>query len=364
MFESTNHNVANPSGVYMGLSTISILQQGVFLNTNAKSYFMRRVGQSVQFFKSSVKEPKRRVVTERQLAALNSQRFTGFLSKDVQKKMIGTVQNWSDTIDEMNARNLRNQIKTQYQINMLTITLSATQQHNDKFIKRWLLVPFIAKLVKTNPDVSYLWRAEPQKNGNIHFHILIDRYFSKDWVQREWNKTQSQHGYHSQLTESKTDLGKNSTRIEALASKDNAISYVAKYISKNEGDRAIEGRLWGCSDRLRKLQPIEYNLNKQQVIDVIKEISNNPVNMWESEYGVRITYPHNWPLIQNSLRLNFSADLALAKNVDIMFTRSLNPIFEMRATTWFKAVCEDIGDFNAAYLEAQNLLFTDSMLAR
>lgn len=356
------HNTSGNSASHMGLSNITILQQSEFFNSLCSRFFMRRVGQSVIFFKSSVKGPKHKVVTEKHLAMLESQRFTGYLSRPVQKKMISMIQNWDDTLQEMNARNMRNNVKERYQIILLTVTLSSSQQHDDKFIKRWLLTPFIGKLVRLNPDVNYLWRAEPQKNGNIHFHILLDRYFNKSWVQREWNKTQSQHSYHPSLTENENDLGAPSTRIEALASKNNAVQYCAKYVSKNEGSRAIDGRLWGCSDNLRDLKPIEYSLSKNECIEVIKSISDNPVNMWQSDYGIKINYPHDWALIQNSLRLNFSADMALAYNVDKLFTRSLNPIFALKQTTWFNELNAELGLINVCYLEAQTSLFPTGMV--
>lgn len=352
-----NHNAVGAGTSCMGLSNITILQQSEFFNSLCSRFFMRRVGQSVCFYKSSVKAPKRNVETAKHLAMLESQRFTGFLSRAVQKKMVSMIQNWDDTLNEMNARNMRNNVRDRYQIIMLTVTLSSTQQHEDKFIKRWLLAPFIGKLLRLQPDCNYLWRAEPQKNGNIHFHILLDRYFHKSWVQREWNKTQSQHGYHPYLSEDENVLGSSSTRIEALASKDNAVQYCAKYVSKNEGSRAIEGRLWGCSDNLRNLKNVEYSLSKNECIEVIRAISDNPVNLWQSDYGIKISYPHDWSLIQDSLRLNFSADLALAYNVNALFTRSLNPIFALKQTVWYNEICSELGVINAAYLEAQTSLF-------
>lgn len=343
----------------MGLSNISILQQRGFFSGMSSVYHMRRVGSNCVFFKNSVKQPKRVQVTEKQLAALAARKFGGHLSRDQQKKMVSIVQNWSDTIAEMNAHQIRIGGRARFQINMLTITLSKLQHHDDKYIKRHLFVPFLAKLLKTNAELSYLWRAEPQENGNIHFHIFLDRYFDKDFLRREWNKTQSLHGYHEPLAQDSVTFGAPSTRVESLRSMDDAVQYAAKYISKNEGCRAIEGRLWGCSDSLRDLKPIEYTLTKQNVCDIIPLISDNNSNLWVSDYGCVVNYPNNWVLIQDSLRLNFSADLAIQYNVARLFTHRINGTYELKASEWYRAIESEYGGISTAYIEANYTLFPD-----
>lgn len=35
---------------------------------------------------------------------------------------------------------------------------------------------------------KYLWRAEPQKNGNIHFHVVLDQWIDKDEARKRWNE--------------------------------------------------------------------------------------------------------------------------------------------------------------------------------
>lgn len=351
-------NISKPcGGVLMGLSTVSILQQHEFLNSNCQSYFMRRAANRLVFFKQTVKAPKRKQVTEKQLAALTATRFTGYISRDVQKKIVQTIQNWDDTVCEINARFRRERKSTQYQIVMLTLTLSKQQHHDDKYIKRWMLVPFIAKLLRENNEVNYLWKAEPQQNGNIHFHILLDRYFDKDWVRFEWNKTQQKHGYHPDFSMCENEFGMPSTRIESLRSKDNATAYAAKYISKQDGERGIEGRLWGCSDRLRELKPVEYSLSKDDVISIIPLVSDNGSHLWYNEYGVMINYPTNWDLIQDSLRLNFSADGILMHNVRVLSSSEMFTNCSILETSWFKEVSREIGEINALYLDANSSIF-------
>jgi hypothetical protein len=318
---------------------------------------MKRVGSNLVFYKSSVKQPKRHQVTEKQLQALANRTFGGVISRDQQKKIIQIVQNWDDTLCELNARALREGRRATLRINMLTLTLSKLQHHDDKYIKRFLLVPFLAKLLRTNPNMNYLWRAEPQLNGNIHFHIFVDRYFDKSYVQKEWNKTQALHGYHNSMVDSSSDIGMPSTRIESLKSKSDAVQYAAKYVSKNEGGRVLEGRLWGCSDSLRKLKSIEYLVSASDVPLIVESVSKNNSHIWVNDYSFLINYPSDWSLIQDSLRLNYSADLALAFNVGVLNTHQITIGASLQQTEWYRQLVHEYGPLTTSYLQANYTLF-------
>ena len=52
----------------------------------------------------------------------------------------------------------------------ITLTLSDVQAHTDDSIKEHMLQPFLYWLQRYY-NCSYVWKAETQINGNIHFHI-------------------------------------------------------------------------------------------------------------------------------------------------------------------------------------------------
>ena len=344
---------------HMGLSIMSVLQQKLFLSNQEQNYLMRRVANSVIVFKASVKKPHRQVITERQLVALSSAKLTGKLSRKSQKHIVQILQNWNDTIEEVNRKNKLKSSHTHYQLTMLTLTLSSTQQHSDQFIKRFLLMPFIMKLVRANHEVCYLWKAEPQGNGNIHFHIVLDRYFDKSWLQREWNKTQESHGYHALLSNYENGIGLPSTRVEALKSVNNSVAYIAKYVSKNEGERPISGRLWGCSDKLKTLENIEYQIHSSVIECVLNEMIPSINNVYANRYCCVIYQPRNVEVIRESLVQNPLYDLIIQKNIQRYYSRGLNPKFELENTEWYRDVCREIGVINAAYMNANGCLFPD-----
>jgi hypothetical protein len=58
-----------------------------------------------------------------------------------------------------------------FKLSFLTLTLSAEQALCDKSITKDLLAPFIRHYRYLKLMNNYVWKAEKQKNGNIHYHI-------------------------------------------------------------------------------------------------------------------------------------------------------------------------------------------------
>lgn len=77
----------------------------------------------------------------------------------------------------------------------LTLTLPASQAHDDREIHRRVLMPYIQRLRRSYGIENYFWRAEAQENGNLHYHLLIDRFVAKELLQADWNRALSALGY-------------------------------------------------------------------------------------------------------------------------------------------------------------------------
>jgi hypothetical protein len=78
------------------------------------------------------------------------------------------------------------QKKFRFRINFITLTLPAPQQHTDDEVKKVCLNNFLNICRKTFGLVNYIWKAEPQLNGNIHFHLVTDKYIRYDKIQTAW----------------------------------------------------------------------------------------------------------------------------------------------------------------------------------
>ena len=180
-------------------------------------------------------------------------KFNGFLSNRTKNKIKRIIEDWdSAIISKIRKDNKDLSWKWKY-ITFVTLTLPSSQIHTDKEIKRKCLNSFLVSAKRKMKVKNFLWVAEKQKNGNIHFHILFDRFVHHSKIRKEWNIAVDSLGYVKRFKKKNGHDNPNSTDIHALVNVKNIANYVGKYISKGSENTAVEGRLWSCSKELSGL---------------------------------------------------------------------------------------------------------------
>lgn len=193
-----------------------------------------------------------------------------------------------------------------FRCSMFTATLSSEQIHSDLEIKRDILRPFLDRLRKTWGVDRYIWRLEKQENGNTHFHIVLDVFIPHQVLRRKWNYYQEKLGYVSRYSKYQKEWHKdgfrvrpwlldywplesqkkaytsglandyrdpNSTDIHSFRNINDTVSYISKYITKNEENQeetplpsdqdstdlsVCQGRIWAISESLSKIIPARF----------------------------------------------------------------------------------------------------------
>jgi len=173
-----------------------------------------------------------------------------------------------------------------YFLSFITLTLSSDQIHSDYEIKQHCLEPFLNEMRKRWKISNYIWRAEKQANGNLHFHIVSDRFIWWSDLRNSWNFYQEKLGYISRYRDSQKAWhaggfkireslearwsrpnqikayksgqlndwnSPNSTDVHSLKTVNSVRSYICKYITKSEDRQNISGRLWSCSSELSNI---------------------------------------------------------------------------------------------------------------
>ena len=179
-----------------------------------------------------------------------------------------------------------------FRLAFITLTLSDAQKHDDDFIKEHLLQPFLYWLSRYY-DCLYVWKAESQLNGNIHFHITIDTFVPWKSIRAKWNKLLAKHSYCKVNQNGSNDRGDAATQIKSVLSEKKCANDIGGYMSKKDEvtvkdieaikkkrsgyksaqvhckfdpekkntdqnptwyKRVIEGRLWGCSEALSNIK--------------------------------------------------------------------------------------------------------------
>lgn len=204
-----------------------------------------------------------------------------------------------------------------FKLNMLTVTLSSEQLHCDTEIQNEVLQPFLNKLRQKWHVKNYIWRAEKQGNGDIHYHIITDKFLPWFDIRQDWNNCQERLGYVSRYRAHMKEFHKygfryrpelsrkwnykqqlkayyegvkndwytpNSTDIHCLIHVSNLKAYFKKYMTKSGQSSGLTCRLWGCSYSLSNLEGAR-GFAEGSTEDEIDKLMKDPrVNVYKSEY--------------------------------------------------------------------------------
>jgi len=238
--------------------------------------------------------------TEKQIDTeknLRNKEYNGYMSRHTASTVRRLLTGWLTSIEVHNNIKLQQYQKREAYITFATLTLPATQSHDDNFIKRNVLMPFIQQIKRNHNVKYYFWRAEAQKNGNIHFHLIIDKYVDYKVLQNRWNSQLSNHGYIDRFEEKYKHRHPPSTHIIKVEGISNFIEYVIDYCIKKGETRQITGRIWGISDELRNIKPLQ----TEDIIDtdvILQELTeNNQIEVLQYEH-------FNILLIKTGTKLN------------------------------------------------------------
>lgn len=209
--------------------------------------------------------------------------------------------------------------KFKFRLAFVTLTLPSKQVHSDNEIKSKCLNSFLIELKKFYQVHNYIWRAEKQKNGNIHFHLLIDKFLPYQELRDRWNRIieklqyisryrESQNQFHENGFKVRTELlptwpkekqyqaylrgakihwnSPNTTDIHSIRKIHNIKLYISKYLTKKQQPeetlKTLEkdlktqiGRIWGCNYELSNIKGARTILDNG-LKDEIEVIINDP----------------------------------------------------------------------------------------
>lgn len=251
--------------------------------TNNGKYFMKVMVSSSRGKKISRNIDDLEVKNSREISNLNLNK--GFktlgISYVTQKKIKLRCRVLAFCAKEKKIRDFKGNI-IRHKTTFITLTLPSKQVHDDKEITKIILGGFLDRCRKVGILENYVWKAEKQKNGNIHYHLLTDSYCNRTILYRYWLLALNKLGYVQRYTEKfknmdlqsyskeKFNENKNEYQINKaywkgsknkwklppcydsrnIAADSTIENYISKYISKvdDKADLQVKGRVWGCSN--------------------------------------------------------------------------------------------------------------------
>jgi len=276
------------------MSDITIIPHVVINPTNIVSYSevifdKPRKRNKVQFI--DVTKP-----IEEQSTFLNSRRKADGKVSEQAKRKIGKAIEYLVTIASDKKVHEKLSGKTViFKLAFLTLTLPSKQIHPDTEIINTCLNSFFNECRKWYNVNNYVWRAEKQKNGNIHFHIITDKFIPYYEARNRWNRIVNKLGYVDRFKEIHGHKQPNSTDIHSTRKIKNLKAYLVKYMAKDHNQEHNEqitdesitqqtGRIWGCNHELSNARGLNLIVDSEIDSELRRVLTKPEVRKYEGNY--------------------------------------------------------------------------------
>lgn len=182
------------------------------------------------------------------------------------------------------ATNFKQNKDFKFKLNFITLTLPGPQgNRSDKQIKKEVLDVWFKAAKRLFRLTNYVWRAERQKNKNIHFHIISDVYVPYDQLRDSWNQRLNRMQFIDEFEAKHGHRHPNSTDVHAIKSVKDLAKYMVKYMTKREqqGD-VIEGKVWDCSSNLKTKKFVEFVIDSST-----EQMIEDAINVHAAKFSIK-----------------------------------------------------------------------------
>lgn len=130
----------------------------------------------------------------------------------------------------------------------------------------------LTRIRKFRKSFSYIWVAERQKNGTLHFHMLTNEWFNIRMINRYYAIAIQNHITKNNLNHINFNVKRyNGVDVKLVKSIESLSKYLTKYVTKN--NEKFNGLVWNCDSSISALVTCLY-LNNEEY----KAISKNLIH--------------------------------------------------------------------------------------
>ena len=199
---------------------------------------------------------------------------------------------------------ITNPITKRMQLHQLSFITLTVNNHNGiltgKEAYSKLLSHFLSWLRKTKAVTTYIWKAELQENGQIHYHITCPDFIDYREIRAKWNALQRKAGLLEAYHKEHGHYDPNSTDIHSVHNQRDMAAYMVKEIAKNvQNEESIGGKVWDCSVNLSKGKYFSVEMKQQQFEYLESAVNEGLCTKYEGEQFC--IYKFNASVVQEAL---------------------------------------------------------------
>jgi hypothetical protein len=222
-------------------------------------------------------------------------RYSGMMSAGARKRLTRAV---TLLVQSSKKKWMFNPVTDRYQfhqISFLTLTVSdPTKLLTGKEAFKQLLSHFLQWLRRTEKVTTYIWKAEHQRNGQIHYHITTPSFLHYQRIRDKWNNLQRKAGLLDKYHEVKGHYDANSTDIHSVRNVRDLASYLIKYIAKSyQNESSINGKVWDCSSNLSGKKYFEVELSDYHVVKLENDVATGKANKYSGDRFTIVKWKEN-----------------------------------------------------------------------
>lgn len=166
-----------------------------------------------------------------------------------------------------------------HRLSFITLTVSSQKNITAKEAYRKAFKHFIQWLRRTQKVTTYVWKAETQKRGQIHYHITTPSYIHYQEIKDKWNNLQRHAGWLEDYHKAKGHYNPNSTDIHEVRKVKDLSSYMIKEFCKTIQNAQTVGKVWDCSLNLKKHKYYRYHEFREDTILISEFIDKKKVDV-------------------------------------------------------------------------------------
>jgi hypothetical protein len=193
-----------------------------------------------------------------------------------------------------------------FRIGFVTLTVADQKSDTAKDVYKKCMAPFL-RWIRRNQVKDYVWKAELQDRGTIHYHIAVNEFLHWKDVRDTWNKYQRKAGYLTSYAKKNGHYHANSTDVHAMRKVKDIERYLTKYMMKEDPKQQIDGKTWDASKNLKDAQYFTTELTPRN-LEMLRSITRKELQTDHCTI-FRIPQDSAFAVLDNIQRIEYSTHL-------------------------------------------------------
>ncbi len=168
-----------------------------------------------------------------QLSQSRQKAYKGEFSDGAKKRLTRAIDLLVQSVKPVRMYNPITKTRHTHRLSFVTLTVSDKRIITAPECHKLMLYPFLQWLRRTMRVTTYVWKAEFQQRGQIHYHITTPSFIHWQSIRDKWNNLQQKAGYTNDYYSKHGHYDPNSTDIHEVYKVKNLSGYMKKEFCKN-----------------------------------------------------------------------------------------------------------------------------------